>query len=277
MKPNANSKAEGSPMPQNEQKQTSAEGNVLADGFHSSITNPFVAVIRDQETYLALNKLDANLPKLKTEFFKSNLLIAAFLGQRNTGGYSVQIVQGSDGEIRISERKPGKGMMVPQMITSPFKMVSVSVEKSAPVNLKIDPAWNSSVRHYSVTKGIFTMTGGIAGRREEFRLMGQVGLLREQGLVSLSFTLRNRLENSKVMLADFATGTVQTSRVISISVLSAGALVSPPNNGLEATGKLTNDDQTLSIDFASLPSMIADGFSGSGSIEAVHVIPTAKR
>ena len=121
------------------------------------------------------------------------------------------------------------------------------------------------------------MTGGIAERREEFRLMGQVGLLREQGLVSLSFTLRNRLENSKVMLADFATGTVQTSRVISISVLSAGALVSPPNNGLEATGKLTNDDQTLSIDFASLPSMIADGFSGSGSIEAMHVIPAAKR
>jgi len=45
-------------MPQNEQKQTSAELNVLADGFHSSITNPFVAVIRDQETYLTLNFID---------------------------------------------------------------------------------------------------------------------------------------------------------------------------------------------------------------------------
>ena len=262
-------------MPQT--NQTPEELKILAEGFHSSITNPFVAVIRDEETYLALNNLDANLPKLETEFFKSNILIAAFLGQRNTGGYSVKIVGRTDGAISVKEVKPGKGMMLPQMITSPFKMVSFPVRPSSPVPLVLDAAWNSSVRNYSVTKGKFTMTGGIAGRSEDFRLVGHVALQREQGLISLSFILRNSAQNNKIMLADFTTGTVQDSRGITFSILSAGSLVSPPNNGLRGMGKLTNGDGKLSIDFVSLPTRIVDAFNGSGSIEAVRVVPTAKQ
>ena len=259
-----------------EDNKVSSELKVLAEGFHSSITSPFVAVIRDEETYLALNNLEGKLPKLEADFFKSKVLIAAFLGQRNTGGFSVQIVQSADGEIRVSEAKPGKGMMVPQMITSPFRMVSVSVGKSSPVRLVLDPVWNSSMRNYSVTNGTFTMTGGIAGRSEKFRLAGHVGLLREQGLITFSFRLWNNAEKNKVMLADFATGMVQDSGVITIPVLSAGALVNPPNDGLKARGQLTNNDAKISIDFASLTSMIADGFSGMGRFEAVMVLPTAK-
>src|SRR5439155_21782063 len=70
---------------------------VLAEGFHSSITNPFIAVVRDAGTYAELMKLDNTLPKLDAEFFNSNAVIAAYLGTRNTGGYSVEISFGASG------------------------------------------------------------------------------------------------------------------------------------------------------------------------------------
>src|SRR2546427_9173064 len=54
----------------NSQASTKAM-KILAEGFHSSITNPFVAVIRDAGTYAELMKLDNTLPKLDAEFFKS--------------------------------------------------------------------------------------------------------------------------------------------------------------------------------------------------------------
>src|SRR5206468_2455450 len=94
---------------------------VLAEGFHSRITKPFVAVVRDSETYAALTSLDKNLPKLEADFFKENVAIAAFLGERNTGGYSVEI-RANGSEILVLEKKPGMAMMVPQMITSPFNI-----------------------------------------------------------------------------------------------------------------------------------------------------------
>src|SRR5437870_13019545 len=58
------------------------EIKVLAEGFHSPIERPFAGLFRDAETYLALTKLDNNLPQLNEEFFKSNVVIAAYLGTR---------------------------------------------------------------------------------------------------------------------------------------------------------------------------------------------------
>src|SRR5262249_41228600 len=141
---------------------------VLTEGFHSSITHSFVAVFRDADTYAELIKLDANLPKLDDEFFKSSIAIAAFLGERNTGGFSVDIARDSNGAIRISEKKPGKGMMVPQMITSPFKIVAVKSSASSPVVLSLDEAWKQNLKEYRVKSGTFTMSGGFVAVSEKF-------------------------------------------------------------------------------------------------------------
>src|SRR5207245_2449958 len=84
-------------------KEDYSEPKTLAEGFHSSITHPFVAVVRDTKTYAALVKLDGNLPQLEEEFFKSNIAIAAFLGERNTGGYRVEVTREANGAIRIAE------------------------------------------------------------------------------------------------------------------------------------------------------------------------------
>ena len=254
------------PAMQKEQPKP-GELKVLAEGYHSAITNSFVAVVRDISTYAALVKLDGNLPRLDEEFFKSNAVIAAFLGERNTGGYSVDIIREGTGGFRLVEKKPGKDMMVPQMITSPFKLVSVSAGVASPIWLELDEAWNRQHK-YVVMKGTFIMSGGIAGRVEEFGLEGQVLVMREGRLATFKFLLKNAGETNQHMLFEFAAGVVDDNGAITISKLGAGSLVSQPNSGLQARGRFADNDSRLLFGFTSLPSMIADGYSGKGNIEA---------
>ena len=259
--------------PVDKQNPSANELKIVAEGFHSSITKPFIAVIRDASTYSELAKLEPNLPKLDSDF-KNNILVAAFCGERNTGGYSVEISRNQTGEIHVQEAKPGKDMMVAQMITSPFKVVSIAASPAMPVPIRLDSAWTDSLSYYTISKGTFTVSGGFAGRREEFELSGGVAMMRHKRLVSFRFTLRSKEKGEKVLLEDFATGTIE-SDAIKIAALSDGDLIPPPTNGLEANGRLTNHEQNLSLTFISLPTMIADGFGGGGMIEAVRVAPTA--
>src|SRR2546423_5065910 len=105
---------------------------ILAEGFHSSITNPFIAVIRDAVTYAELMKLDNTLPKLDAEFFNSHAVVAAYLGTRNTGGFSGGIMGGagvSGGGAAaqpppsIAEKGPAQGGRGPAQINLPFQIV----------------------------------------------------------------------------------------------------------------------------------------------------------
>jgi hypothetical protein len=157
---------------------------VLAEGFHSKITKPFVAVVRDTETYAALTKLDENQPRLDADFFKENVAIAAFLGERNTGGYSVEIRPNAI-EISVLEKKPGKGVMVPQMITSPFQIVALKGVINSAVRLTPDEAWRQATTFYRVTNGRFSMAGGFAGTSEEFGLQGPIGVMRAGKLATV--------------------------------------------------------------------------------------------
>lgn len=267
--------AQGNKSPRSQTKDEEASDNlkVLAEGFHSAITNPFIAVIRDQQTYEQLAKLEPSLPKLDAGFFKSHIAIAAFLGEKNTGGYAVRVEQNERREFLISQIRPGKGQMVPQVITSPFKIVSVESSKAAPVAIQFDDPWAQTARDYTITKGTFTVSGGFAGRSEQFELNGGVGLMKQGPLVSFRFILRKKGESDMTILADFASGTME-SDAIKIGVLSAGDLIPPPTNGLGASGNLTNHEQNLSLTFVSLPTMIADGFGGGGMIEAIRVVST---
>jgi hypothetical protein len=264
------------PAPANEKEQAKpGELKVLAEGYHSAITDSFVAVVRDAATYAALVKLDGNLPNLDEEFFKSNAVIAAFLGQRNTGGYSVDLVREGPGGFRVVEKKPGKGMMVSQVITSPFKLVSLSLGVASPIGLVLDGAWNRQQK-YHVTNGIFIMSGGISGRSERFGLEGQVLVMREGRLATFNFLLKNAVETNEHVLVEFATGIVDDNGAITVPKLSALSLVSPPNSGLQARGRFLDNDSRLLFGLTSLPSMIADGYSGAGSIEALIVGSTPK-
>ena len=249
------------------------ELKVLAEGFHSSINHPFVAVARDADPYAALRNLAGNLPKLDSDFFKSNVVVAAFLGERNTGGYSVEISLEGSGGIRLVEHKPGKGMMVPQVITSPFKIVSFPVVGTMPVVVAFEGGWEARLQSYHVTSGTFTNSGGFAGTVEKYPLEGKVSVMREDSLATFSFLLKNAGEKNEHLLFATATGIVESDGAITIKKLSAFTFVSNPNSGLQARAKFTNHDTRLLLEFSSLPSMIADGYGGSGSIEAIIIGP----
>jgi hypothetical protein len=250
---------------------------VLAEGFHSKITKPFVAVVRDAETYAALAKLDENLPKLDADFFKDNVVVAAFLGERNTGGYSVEIKSNAI-EINVFEKKPGKGVMVPQMITSPFKIVALQGATNAAVrlNLFVDNAWRQAMPFYRVTSGRFRMAGGFAGTSEEFGLQGPIGVMREGKLATFWFRIVGSGTKKRRLLMECSTGLMDGEKKIQINRLSADSLVDSPNSGLAGTATFNKQRRKFTLSLLSRPGLIADGYSGQGTIKA-EVTSSAKR
>lgn len=263
----ANSKT-ATPSPPNEKEQSKlGELKVLAEGSQSAIKNSFVAVVRDAETYAALLKLDGNLPKLGEEFFQSNAVIAAFLGERNTGGYSVEINREGVGGIHVSERKPGKDMMVTQMITAPFKIAALESTSNSRVPLSFDDTWRQRAPSYRVINGTFTYSGGLTGTGETFELKGTVLVMREGKLATLAFDLFSSDSAHKHSLTDSASTVVGDDGRIMIGRMGAGSLVPPLNGGLQAGGTLSDKGKLL-LEFSPRATNIAESYGGRGSIEA---------
>jgi hypothetical protein len=240
---------------------------VLAEGFHSKITKPFIAVVRDAETYAALIALDENLPKLDADFFKENVAVAAFLGERNTGGYSVEIRTNAI-EISVLEKKPGKGVMVPQMITSPFKIVALTGVSNAAVRLTPDEAWRQAITFYRVTSGRFSMSGGFAGTSEEFGPQGPIGVMRAGKVATFRFSILTSGTSKRRLLVDTCTGLIDGENKIRINRMSADSFVDQPNSGLSGTATFSDEGRKLWVNLLSRPGFIADGYSGRGTIEA---------
>src|SRR5438876_7873123 len=123
-------RAESSPTPQKSMDTTNSDIKVLAEGSHSEVTSAFVAVVRDEQVYARLRKVATGLPELQEDFFKRQAAIAAFMGERNTGGYSVQITRSADDSIHLAAMSPPGDAMVAQVITTPFKLVAVPANRS---------------------------------------------------------------------------------------------------------------------------------------------------
>jgi protease stability complex PrcB-like protein len=257
---------------------------VLAEGPQSSVREPFVALCRDAETYEALKKLDKALPKLEKDFFQTHLVIAAYLGTRNTGGYRVIITRQGEydlpspyrGYVRVHEQGPAKNAIVTQAITTPFAVVSLEVNGTPPLTLGLDNAWTQKQKPYRIRNGSFSMGGGLAGTSEVFEAHGEVVTLRARGLLSFYFVIRGTGGSKERSLTDFATG-ILDKEAITIKRLSSGSFVDGPNAGFSATGTLRERDQNLALQFSSLRAIVSDGYSGAGSFEAVPAQPSTKQ
>jgi PrcB C-terminal len=270
-KPSQNSnETNGNPV--GDDGQTSGDLKVVAQGFHSAITDSFIAVVRDEDTYAELRKLDPNLPKLSIDL-KTNIVVAAFLGQRNTGGYSVEITRDANGEIHVAEKAPGKDMMVPQVITSPFKIVSWPVAGTPPLRISASETFRQTAQLYRIDKGSFTISGGIAGRSETYSLNGKIQITRLGDLVSVGFAVVGAGTSRERSLRDFATGVMRDDS-ISISRMSRGSLVDPPTGDLRVTGKFLEGNR-LTLDLDTGGAIVPDGFQGKGTLEAQMVAASA--
>jgi hypothetical protein len=244
------------------------------EGYHAAITEPFVAVIRDGNTYARLMTEERNLPQLGDDFFNSNIVIAAFLGQRNTGGYSVEIRRQQNGQIRVSEKAPAKGTMVPQMITAPFKVVSFETSRTASVPPAIDQAFQLKAQLYRVTSGRFTVSGGFTGRSESVALAGKLQVMRLGDLMTIELALVGNGTSRERSLRDSAT-TVIKDHSFTIPRMSRGSLLDPPSGDLHISGRF-GDNNRLSLEIGSAPINVPENYSGKGTVEAELVKPSSE-
>ena len=246
-----------------------AQGNlkVLAEGQYGQVKGAFVAVARDTETYAALRGLIKELPDESADFFKSNAVVAAFLGERRSGGFGVRFSQARDGRLRVEETKPPPDAMTTQAITMPYRAVAVPLGPQATLQLDLDEAWQTAaLRSFKVSSGEWTMTGGIAGRMEKFGIAGDINIMREGRLATLLLNLSSANAAKARALKDAASGVLQSDGSLVIGRLGAGTFVDPPADALRANGRLA--DNTLSLSFESIPGTIADGYNGRGNLEA---------
>ncbi|MGB9181202.1 MAG: protease complex subunit PrcB family protein [Pyrinomonadaceae bacterium] len=279
-KPPKNSNAAQTPTPAREgENVTGSEMKVLAEGAYSKVQDAFIAVARDVETYAALRDVVESLPEQSADYFEKNLVVAAFLGQRRSGGYGVEIAQASKGHLSVSERTPPKGSMTTQALTAPFKIVSIKISDEghgideAPAIVEADVAWQRATRTYRVASGDFKTGGGFAGRFENLKLEGELRAMRYGKLATVFFNLKGTGGAKARALTETATGIVQDDGSITLPRLDPNSLVDVPRGALRASGRLTENESKLSLSFESLPTIVADGFGGTGKLEAVATTP----
>jgi hypothetical protein len=250
----------------------SSEIKELAAGSHGAIRESFIFVARDAQTYASLRELNDKLPELGADFFKSNAVVAAFLGQRRSGGYSVRIER-ADARLRVSEQTPPKGAMVTMALTAPFQIVSVGVEAERPLALELDTAWQDAARPYKVGAGEFTRMGGFAGRLERSSLKGDIRIMRHAQLATLFFALQGAGAEGTHALQDTASGTVTPAGALTLTRLDPGSFVPPPRYPLQARGTFSDNEGHLSLTFEVTQAKVNDGYGGQGKLEATATAP----
>lgn len=260
-----------------ERAETRSDLKPLAEGQHSPVSNAFIAVARDLETYNALRRLVSNLPEQSQDFFKSNLVVAAFLGERNTGGFGVRFSQSGDRTLGVDETTPPKGAMTIQVITYPFAVVALPVREQESLSLDVGRTWRAAMRNYQVRDGSFTMSGGIMGRSQTFAVAGGLGVMREGELATFFFNLQGKDASKPRQMKDVASGVVGSSGALKLSRLNAGSFVDMPADALFATGLFSEKESKLSLNFESIPGRIADGFNGRGSLNAEATMPAPRK
>jgi hypothetical protein len=248
----------------------------LAAGGYGAVRESFVYVARDAQTYARLRELNDKLPELGADFFKSNAVVAAFLGQRQSGGYGVRITRAGAG-LRVSEKTPPKGAMVTMALTAPFQIVSVGVEEEQALALTLDATWQEAARPYTVGVGEFTRMGGFAGRPERSTLKGDIRIMRHAQLATLFFDLQGTGAEGAHALQDTASGTVTPEGALTLARLDPGSFVPPPRHPLRARGNFSDNEGKLSLTFEITEAKVNDGYSGQGKLEATATAPPPKK
>ena len=241
----------------------------LAAGSYGSLRESFVFVARDAQTYEALRALVRDLPAQPADFFKANAVVAAFLGQRRSGGYSVEIKREGRKRLSLVEHGPPKGAMTTMALTTPFRVVAVPTGADEALALGFDATWQQRLRPYRITDGELLVSGGFAGIKERARLEGRVGVMRAGEMATLVFDVRSVGGNRQRTLSDTATGRVDASGSITLARVDAFALSGAIESPLRMTGQMTAGEQRLTLSFETVAAPhVADNFSAQGQLTA---------
>src|SRR5262249_54671610 len=192
--------------------------------------------------------------------------VAAFLGTRNTGGYSVEITRSRNDQFHVAEKAPPKDAMTIQMLTSPFKLVSFDPNGSTAVQLSVDEIFRERAQLYRISSGTFNMSGGFTGSTESFQLNGKLQLTRLGDLITMGFALVSSGGTRERTLRGSATGFIRDGGIV-ITRMSHGSLVDPPSGELQVGGKFLEKNK-LALQFATMPINVFESYGGGGANEA---------
>ena len=100
----------------------------ITQGSSSQIVEPRDVVVRTADEWQALWKAHSPQPAAVVDLSRS-IIIGVFLGSRPTAGYQVAItaIESRDGltVVTYEERRPAPDVLVAQVLTSPFHLVSM--------------------------------------------------------------------------------------------------------------------------------------------------------
>lgn len=246
-----------------------ANAKTLAEGFYSAVTTPFVFVARTQKEFVQLRKLVKNLPNQAIDFDRT-AIVAAFAGEKNTGGYSLEIAE-SAGAVSIKTGAPPPDAMVMQVITAPYKIVLVNVERENGLNLDLSSDFTKTAKNYRVASGTFESSGGTAGARKKFAAHGAISVLSFGEYVTFRFALTGKGKESGRKLNETISGAIAADGKINIARVEAADFIERPHRFMTATGALSKNKLSLIFVPGKRDSSVSDGFSGGGKLEAIKV------
>lgn len=240
---------------------------VLIEGQHSKVEAPFVFVARDAETYALIRSMVEGLPPSTNVDFSKSAVVAAFAGEKNTGGWAVAI-RSVQKKFVVDLLAPQKGSMTAQVITTPFQIVAVPVSEIEALSLELTPIWANKMKTYRVSKGNFEYSGGIRGLMKKFSVEGTIDVFSYGDNFTFNFNLSGKGKDQAMKLSDIASGVV-TGGSVELARLDAGTFAEIPHPPLSVTGMIA--EQKISLIFDSHPPTIADGFIAKGKIEAAKI------
>jgi hypothetical protein len=110
----------------------------IDQGQYGAIADGTREVLQDQEAYTAfwrqLHAGETSVPDPPEVNFDAQIVVAVVLGQRPTGGYSVEVDEvlttesGSPVQVQYTERIPGDGCVVQQVLTSPYVLATIETQ-----------------------------------------------------------------------------------------------------------------------------------------------------
>jgi len=118
------------------------EARILARGQNARAEEPSVGVVRNAAAFASLWASVAAPGAARPEIdFSKEAVVAAFMGRKNTGGFSIELagaVSLADGSVvvRLRNLAPKPGMMVTQALTSPFLVLAVPAVQDASVSVE---------------------------------------------------------------------------------------------------------------------------------------------
>jgi hypothetical protein len=111
------------------------EMTTIARGPMSAITDARQVVVRSSAEWETLWKEHGVTQPLPVVNFSKEIVAAVFLGSRPTGGFNVEILstrlEGDALIVEYGERRPGRGDIVSQVLTSPFHIVRLPAHEGS--------------------------------------------------------------------------------------------------------------------------------------------------